>query len=349
MRVSAARDLTTLPPAAPPDPPRHDGRLSTPAPTPAPVVTPAPETPAPPAAATAPPGPAATSASPPSSLATAPSTPPPPSRKAPRPIRVVVYDITAADLSAKRAQLVSECIVEEVRKLERVSVSSIAEVRAMLSLEEQRQMLGCDQASCLVQLAGALGADDLVLGQVGSVGDSTVLTIKRVDLQTAEVRHEYTRRMQGGGGEELIEAVTPAVETIFPEYAVRGGSKRGVSSELVKRWSPPPLKPWAVWSTGGIGLAGLAVGGYFYYEERKAADEFTQITFDLKRDIKYPTDRVTAAEQEPAIWNGRKRTALIVGGSFVVVSGLLAWLFVDWSPEVVVAASAGGMVVGGSF
>ena len=43
------------------------------------------------------------------------------------------------------------------------SASAVSDLKALLTLEEQKQMVGCSDQSCIVQIAGAMGADCLML------------------------------------------------------------------------------------------------------------------------------------------------------------------------------------------
>ena len=58
-----------------------------------------------------------------------------------------------------------DSLLAELRKLERVSVIGMDEVRAMLDIEAQKQALGCDDdEGCLAEIAGALGAPADIIG-----------------------------------------------------------------------------------------------------------------------------------------------------------------------------------------
>lgn len=173
--------------------------------------------------------------------------------------RVAVQDFVVEGVDSRVARVVQESLVEEVRKLERVSVISMEEVRAMLDLEAQRQLVGCDEeASCLAEIAGALGADVLVTGTVARVGDEHIIGVKRIDQRRAEVTATFSERLSAGDGSELLTSIGPAVERLFPEVPLRQGRARGVDEEVARRINPPPLPPWAFWTGAGTGGA-LAV------------------------------------------------------------------------------------------
>ena len=59
---------------------------------------------------------------------------------------------------------------------------SQADVVALLTMEMKQQLTGCDGASCLSEIAGALNADEVLYGGVGRLGpNEQVLTLTRLD------------------------------------------------------------------------------------------------------------------------------------------------------------------------
>ncbi|MCC7074270.1 MAG: hypothetical protein IT383_23390 [Deltaproteobacteria bacterium] len=172
-----------------------------------------------------------------------------------RGLRIAVIDLDAGTVDARLARVVTESLVAELRKLERVSVISYDEVRAMLSLEADKQLAGCDEAeSCLAEIADAIGADNLITGTLARVGGDHVMGFKRIAQAEARAVGGFNKRVPAGNGEEFLAEIGPAVAELFPDVALREGQVRGVSKEAARRLSPPPLPPWVL-------PAGLATSG----------------------------------------------------------------------------------------
>lgn len=78
-----------------------------------------------------------------------------PERK--RPLCLAVYDLDGAGIEPHVGRVVTSSVVEELRKLQRVSVISMDEVRAMLDREAQKQLMGfvCPRAGRLRRRCGA--------------------------------------------------------------------------------------------------------------------------------------------------------------------------------------------------
>jgi hypothetical protein len=179
-----------------------------------------------------------------------------------RALRVAVADIDAADIEDKLKVVFLDSLLAELRKLDRVSVIGMDEVRAMLDMEAQKQAIGCgEEESCLAEIAGALGADVMVIGGIAKVGEEKIVSLKRVEQREAKVSQQYSQRLKDIGGEELLAAIGPSVEALFPDRELRAGMERGVAPELALRLNPPPLPPWAFWTTVGVAGGATALSG----------------------------------------------------------------------------------------
>ncbi|HEY4221201.1 MAG TPA: hypothetical protein VGO62_07655, partial [Myxococcota bacterium] len=138
-----------------------------------------------------------------------------------RPMRIAVYDLSAPGIEPRTAHLFVDSLLTELRKLQKTSVVSLDEVRALLDVEAQKQVAGCSDSSCLAEIAEALGADVLIVGGFARVDDRTALSLKRIDARKAEVIADYTHQLADAGGEELLAAVGPAVQKLFADVPLR--------------------------------------------------------------------------------------------------------------------------------
>lgn len=184
-----------------------------------------------------------------------------------RVIRIAVYDLESDSVDPRVARVVTESLLFELRKLQRVSVIGFEEIRTMLDLEAEKQALGCDEAeSCLAEIGDALGVDYLITGSLAEVGDDYALTFKRIDQREAKASHTFNKVFPAGDGTGFLAEIGPAVETLFPDTPLRPGETRGVDESVARRLSPPPLPAWAFWSGAGVSaalLAGAVVAGTF--------------------------------------------------------------------------------------
>jgi hypothetical protein len=278
----------------------------------------------------------------------APAPPPPPPPPAPtaeppqanpvpkeppraRVLRIAVVDLEVDDIEPRVANVVADSLVTELRKLEGVSVVGMREIRAMLSLEAEKQTLGCDDDSCLAEIADALGVDLLVAGNLAAIADETVMGLRRIDQRAARVTHTFNQRLVPAGGEEFLAAIGPGVEKIFPELPLRPGEERGVSGELALRLNPPPLPVWSF----GLAAAGsgvvLAVAGAALAVNLGAASEYWT-TIDAASAPNGAFARYADLERLSLIADAALVTAVVVGAVGVAGGAVTAGMtpFVDW-------------------
>ncbi len=271
-----------------------------------------------------------------------------------KPIRVAVYDLTGTGLDKKHLALITDSLISEIRKLQNVSAMGMNEIQALLSLEEQRQMLGCSDESCLLEVAAALGADYIILGSIGKIGDESVFTLKRLEMRTGKALYTFSKRYKGGSGEEFLTAIGDAVAKLFPDRPLRPGEKRGVAPEIVSRWNPPPLKPWVFWTGVGLTATSLAAAGAFYGLEWSAAEDYNNppTTTNDKGEVIVQGSYLADAQQRRDNWALAKWVALGVGGGFAVATGIIA-IFTDWKGDVAITPqvnkSGAGIGVQGKF
>lgn len=100
------------------------------------------------------------------------------------PIRLGTPGLTVVGIEAQTAEVFSDHLAKQL-ELSGVLVTGKAEIAAVLGLERQRQLMGCaeDSASCLAELAGALGVDGLLTGTLGKLGTGYVVNLKIVDRE----------------------------------------------------------------------------------------------------------------------------------------------------------------------
>lgn len=246
-----------------------------------------------------------------------------------RPLRIAVYELSSSGVEPRAASLFTESLLAEIRKLQRTSALSLDEVKAMLDLEAQRQLAGCEESSCLAEIAEALGADALIVGGIATIGDTSSIALKRISPQTSSVVQSYTQQLVYADGEELLAAVGPAVAELFPELPLKIGQTRGVAPELALRLNPPPLPPWAFWTTAGIAGAGVgaSIGAGAWWA---LSDSTFRATLDGARTKPVPAVQVRQEQETLALAN----TVFWAVAGATLVGAIAAGVmvpFTDWN------------------
>ncbi|MCX7943176.1 MAG: hypothetical protein N2746_01535, partial [Deltaproteobacteria bacterium] len=70
------------------------------------------------------------------------------------------------------------------------------DIDKMLFWETNKQLKNCTDSSCLMQIAGAMGAEYYIEGSVGAMGKRYILTLKYIDAYKVEIIKRKTEVME---------------------------------------------------------------------------------------------------------------------------------------------------------
>lgn len=243
-------------------------------------------------------------------------------------VQIAVYNLELENIPAPIGKIVSNSLLDEIRKLEGVSAIGMEEITQMISLEAQKQIMGCDESeSCLAEIAGALGVDEIITGQLTEAADGRTFLIRRINQRRAAVIGTVTKRLKIGSGEEFLLALGPAVEELYAERKNRPGTHRGVPDEIALRLNPPPLPVWSTWTTFAASATALAASGLFYglaYQENQFYNSGAWENTDTLEG-----SELTGAYNAGQTYEQAGVGALIAGGS-LALSALVMSFFTDW-------------------
>jgi TolB-like protein len=112
------------------------------------------------------------------------------------------------------------------------------DVTEMMDLEAERQAAGCDEASCLAEIAGAMGARYVVSGRIGKLGSRFSFTLSLFD--SSEARNVSRANRVGSSLDEIADAIDGQVDELLAsmKLSLRPGAKKGMQAAAL----PPPDK-----------------------------------------------------------------------------------------------------------
>ncbi|MFH1811317.1 MAG: hypothetical protein ABIJ09_21435 [Pseudomonadota bacterium] len=118
------------------------------------------------------------------------------------------------EVKAALAETLTPLLIAELSRRPGISVVSQADVRALMENEARKQAMGCDDTTCMTEIAGSLGAELLLSSSLGKVGRKWIVSLTLIQVEQAKV----FRRVSGeqlGGDEAAAEAVIAAVQDLF--------------------------------------------------------------------------------------------------------------------------------------
>lgn len=188
--------------------------------------------------------------------------------------KVAVLDVQAPESHTTLVPMLTEILSTELGASGRfTSVVAGRDIKAMLSFEERKQMLGCTDESCMAEIGGALGADRIVVSSVTRVGPDWVLTLKLIDIVEARTEARVYRTVKGSEA-QLVEAMPQAVGDLLgrPEAA----QPPPVATVAVAPTRALPVGPIGLFAAGAVGLGvgfGFGVSAKSHYDVALSAQD----------------------------------------------------------------------------
>ncbi|MBL8940255.1 MAG: hypothetical protein JNM69_37255 [Archangium sp.] len=102
--------------------------------------------------------------------------------------KLAVLDLQVSGATAEEGTALTDAITQQVSRREFFQVIASADIRTLLGMERQRQLLGCSEesSSCTAELAGALGARFVLSGTLSKLGDAYQLSLQTLDTQKSQ-------------------------------------------------------------------------------------------------------------------------------------------------------------------
>ncbi len=138
-------------------------------------------------------------------------------------IRIAIVDFAnrgADDLLVKES---NARVNAELHKLGVFKVTSKDDLRAMISHEKEKTLLGCEEASCLAEIGGALGVDYLVTGTVTKIETKHSIDLRLVNIKKATVENVVREEVTGGQAAVIDKAGDAAIALVSKMFASRQG------------------------------------------------------------------------------------------------------------------------------
>ena len=150
-------------------------------------------------------------------------------------------------LEAGLAEMISEATLSHLRTTGRFSsVIGSSDVATMISAEQQKMALGCDDDSCLAEIGGALGVPYLLSGSLGNVGSRYMLNIKLLAVEEAKVAGRITQTFTSE--DAIVDGLNAALDSLLNDAF---GAPKTTTAKPAAAASP---RRWSQWAGLGLGV-----------------------------------------------------------------------------------------------
>lgn len=252
---------------------------------------------------------------------------------------VMVLALRAQGVDADTTRTIDGLIAVELSKVPELSVMSNTDVKEIVGLEAQKGQLGCDSedGSCLAEMAGAMGAEHVIFGQVGKLDRLLVINLNLYEARSARVVKRLTVQTENVSTvpkalqQPLRELIEPILgEETATDAAVAAEEGGGIG------WLPPALA-----IGGGVtaiaGAVALGIGLVPWFSYRARYDQIQAMRGEIGQtpddeSLRRLVEAGAAAEEQRQAWNDWGSLTAIAGGAVagvgigVAAAGLVWWL-----------------------
>ncbi|MBL8912614.1 MAG: hypothetical protein JNM17_18115 [Archangium sp.] len=234
-----------------------------------------------------------------------------------------VPGLTPVDVPSERVAFFEDHLIEQLAS-QGLKVMSGRDVAALLGVERQKQLVGCSESSCAIELANALGVGSILLGSIARLDGILIADVRVLESGSGKRLASHSVRANSDSAflEKLDELARVLASQLNPEPRT-GVSTRGVGFVVT-----------------GLGVA-AAVGSLGF---ALAADAQSKLL-----DPKGPCC-LTLYEGAQARDAGRDFQSLAIGFGIGAGVAVLAGVLLAWSPwsgaTVSVSPTQGGAQLG---
>lgn len=181
------------------------------------------------------------------------------------PISVAAPGLAGSGIEESRVRSLSEHLANGFKA---VRVVSSRDIGTLLGIERQRQLLGCGEGSCIAELAGALGVDGVLLGDLTRIGNTVQVSVKIIASKDGRRLASFAERTDD---EAALFAMLERAAVALERETLRAlGRADAAPGALTKGWALVPALATLAFAGVGTGLQLSAASDYRLLRERTA-------------------------------------------------------------------------------
>ena len=100
---------------------------------------------------------------------------------------LLVMDLRANGVDSSSVQTIQGLLVDEISKASSASVLGGEDLRRVLEVQNNKALMGCNDDACMAEIAGALGAEQVIYGSLGKLGQLYILQLVLFDAGNVQV------------------------------------------------------------------------------------------------------------------------------------------------------------------
>lgn len=142
-------------------------------------------------------------------------------------VKIAVLELKDIEIGGGVSTILTDNLISEVSSIDNYEVLEREKINAILEEQGLQNSGICDDQRCLVKIGGLLGAEKMITGSIGSLGEVYSLSLRIFDVETAKNENSVTLNRKCKK-EELIVLLKDAVYELTEG---RSGAETTSSSE----------------------------------------------------------------------------------------------------------------------
>ena len=257
-------------------------------------------------------------------------------------VTLALPGLNAVNLATGEGDLYGEVISQKFIE-HGVKVMTARDLMQMLGLERQKQLMGCAEESCVVEMTAALGADGVLVGDLGKLGTEYALNLKVLASKNGDPIALFNGRARDAQDmprliDESVRAILRAlaVKLNRPELAVNADK---VAASVGQRSSSSGVRMWAI-IPAVVGVAAVGAGAGL---QVVAGSKYTELT---KGGLTQPA---AASLRDAGRGLDTGGTVALIGGGVVLGAAVVMFLLGgdNAAPTVMLTPNGGAVGVVG--
>lgn len=163
-------------------------------------------------------------------------------------LKVLLMDLKTTAVDDDTAKLVADMMAVELSTYEEIEVFAGSDLKRLMELEAEKQVTGCEDDSCLADIAGALGARYVVFGRLGKLGSRVVVTLNLFDATQSKAINRVDLRAKGVDG--MLDGLSKVMADLVAPIAKTANTAPVHAPPVVRE--PTPARPPTASAPGGM-------------------------------------------------------------------------------------------------
>jgi hypothetical protein len=160
--------------------------------------------------------------------------------------QLLVLELETVEVSEERARLIGGRIADTLAEQAGFETLTADDLRQIVDLAAEKELAGCDQNACLIEVANAMGARYVVFGRVGAFDDSGAMLLQLSLFDADQAKPIAREEVQAEDLRGLLDATPLLARKLVSPLTGEDVRERALV-----------FSPW-LW--GGLGVSAIGAG-----------------------------------------------------------------------------------------